>query len=667
MTDNADHLRFRQIHLDFHTHESITGIGADFDADRFADTLQTAHVDSVNLFARCHHGYVYYHSADFADYQHPHLECDLLREQVAACHARDIRTPIYISVQLDAMNAARHPEWLCRTREGKVNIPVGMAGFYNHLCVNSPYRDWLKAFTGEVLRTVDGDGLWFDIVQPQDCFCESCLANMRERGIDPLDEPARHRFACDTILEFQREMTEHVNAIKPGQLVFYNSGHIGPAHRDALPAFSHLELESLPGGAWGYEHFPQTARYARTLGTDFLGMTGKFHTAWGDFHSFKTPESLRYECGMMLAMGGKCCVGDQLHPRGEICPTTYKLIGETYGYVESCEPYCRDVTPAADIAVFTPEAFAGLPLGKTPAERNPASGKGAARLLQELHQQFDMIDADADLSGYRVVILPDHIPADAALAAKLNGFIDSGRSLIVSHRSGLDKQDKFAIPVGAQYDGEQAHEPTFVIPRPALGAELPTTEHVMHQRGAKLTQLSDQAEVLADQAAPYFNRTWAHYCSHRHAPSSGEEAGPAVIDAGRVLYFAHPIFAQYHHNAPPWVRHMLRAALQRKLPEPTLSLRNAPTTLVATVNRQDHPHRSIVHLLHGVPVSNAQSMCTINDELPLSDLAVSLRVDGPVKRVTVQPANVELDFDMQPDCVTFTVPRVGLHTMVVVE
>jgi hypothetical protein len=52
---------FRQVHLDFHTHGSITGIGKDFDPQKFAETL----VNSINLFARCHHGYNYYYNQKF--------------------------------------------------------------------------------------------------------------------------------------------------------------------------------------------------------------------------------------------------------------------------------------------------------------------------------------------------------------------------------------------------------------------------------------------------------------------------------------------------------------------------------------------------------------------------------------------------------------------------
>jgi hypothetical protein len=40
-------LRYRQVHLDFHTLEHIPDIGLHFDAEQFVDTLKRTHVDSV--------------------------------------------------------------------------------------------------------------------------------------------------------------------------------------------------------------------------------------------------------------------------------------------------------------------------------------------------------------------------------------------------------------------------------------------------------------------------------------------------------------------------------------------------------------------------------------------------------------------------------------------
>ena len=86
-------MRYRQIHLDFHTSEHIPGIGADFDAADFVATFQAAHVNSVTLFAKCHHGWSYYPTN--IGQPHPTLaRPDLLGEMVAALSAADIDTPL---------------------------------------------------------------------------------------------------------------------------------------------------------------------------------------------------------------------------------------------------------------------------------------------------------------------------------------------------------------------------------------------------------------------------------------------------------------------------------------------------------------------------------------------------------------------------------------------
>jgi hypothetical protein len=68
----------------------------------------------------------------------------------------------------------------------------------------------------------------------------------------------------------------------------------------------------------------------RTLGIEALGMTGKFHTSWGDFHSLKNQAALDFECSLMLALNAKCSIGDQLHPSGRLDAATYELIGRTF-------------------------------------------------------------------------------------------------------------------------------------------------------------------------------------------------------------------------------------------------------------------------------------------------------------------------------------------------
>ena len=63
-------LRFRQVHLDFHTSENIEGIGADFDPEEFAATVEKARVNSITCFARCHHGWIYFDTKAFPERRH---------------------------------------------------------------------------------------------------------------------------------------------------------------------------------------------------------------------------------------------------------------------------------------------------------------------------------------------------------------------------------------------------------------------------------------------------------------------------------------------------------------------------------------------------------------------------------------------------------------------
>ena len=49
----------KQVHLDFHTSPDIPCIGSRFDKAQFQAALKAGHLDSITVFAKCHHGYCY--------------------------------------------------------------------------------------------------------------------------------------------------------------------------------------------------------------------------------------------------------------------------------------------------------------------------------------------------------------------------------------------------------------------------------------------------------------------------------------------------------------------------------------------------------------------------------------------------------------------------------
>lgn len=665
-------LRFRQVHMDFHTSPHIKNIGVDFDAEEFASTLEKARVNSVTCFARCHHGYMYYDSKQFPEVIHPHLRNkNLLKEQIEACHKRGIRVPIYITVQWDDYIADKHPEWLARDEKGdSIGHPNSdkenaspVIGFYRHLCVNTPYRNYLKAQTQEILETLPVDGLFYDIVNPIECSCNYCKEAMKAEGLNPEDKQERTQYGQRMIDQFKLEMTAFISEYNEECSIFYNRGHISTAHRPTLDAYSHFEVESLPSGDWGYLHFPITARYARNLGLDSLGMTGRFHTMWGDFHSFKNKAALEFESFRSLSLNLKSMIGDQLDPLGKISQPVYDLIGSVYRQIEEKEPWCKGAKHVSDIGVFTPEEYAAA----RSLDGLPAAMMGITRMLEESGHQFDILDSKSDVDNYKVLILPDNIPVNDSFAKKLDDYLAKGGALIVSYQSGLNvEKDDFSISaLGVELVGEAPFSPDFLLPEGKIGQGLPKTEHTMYFKGMQV-RVTDEAEVLVQTMIPYFNRTEETFCSHLHTPSSGKVGYPGVIQNDRSIYFMHPIFGQYNQNAPRWVKQMFLNALDILLPQPLIK-HNGPSTLRVTINEQEREERSVVHLLHYIPERRSQNIEVIEDVIPLHEIQLSVHIPRKVQEVICVPQGETLEFSERNGRIEFTLPKLNGHQMIALQ
>lgn len=653
-------LPFRQIHLDFHTSGLIPNIASEFNPDEFAQVLDLARVNSVTVFARCHHGYVYYPSKVNPERIHPNLNYPtLVQDQIKALHKKGIRAPVYTTIQWDQLSSETQPDWLVLKPDGSPTAGYYEATFQRYLCVNSPYRDFLKDHIKEIFEVMPVDGLFLDIVKTIDCSCQHCRKGMIENGYNPEITEERWEYAKEMMKGFKRDLSQFIREINPECGIFYNQGHVSPDTRDVSDCYSHIEVESLPSGEWGYGHFPAAVRYARTLGHDYLGMTGKFHTEWGDMHSFKNEAALQFECFNMLATGAKCSIGDQLHPNGKISQATYDLIGSVYTRVEKLEPWCNAVKPVVDIGVLNPEEFF---FSVNPAD-GPQYTQGACRLLSELRMQYDVIDTNSRFEDYKLIILPDEIPVNDNLMKRLKAFTESGGAIIGTGKSGLNDSGKYAESLyGVEYQGEAKTAPNYIVPTEVIGKTLPKTEHAMYLQGQAVHVTS--AEVLVDSYHSYFNRTWEHYCSHRQTPCSGELGTPAVTRKDNTIYFMHPLFSQYTESAPKWVKEMLSDAIEILLANPKVILDNSPSSTIASVNYQPEFKREVVHLLHYVPERKSNDVMIVEDIIPLYNLKVKVRNDIRVSSVKIVPSNESLEFEIKNDYIEFTLPKLNGYEVI---
>lgn len=659
-------MRFRQVHLDFHTSEHIPDIGAHFDKAQFQNMLKLGHVDSITVFSKCHHGWAYHPT--LANTQHPNLTFDLLGAQIEAAHEINVKTPVYLSAGLDEKLARKHPEWLIRNaKEETTWVPDFMSAGYHKFCFNSPYLDILVEQIEEVVQSYDADGIFLDIVGVSECYCQNCIRSAQELGINPLDKSAMSLLWEQTYARYTERTNAAVHRYKPNLTIFHNGGHIVKGRRDlAFRNPYHLELESLPTGGWGYDHFPMSARYVQQLGLPFLGMTGKFHLSWGEFGGFKHPNALRYEAALSLANGARCSVGDQLHPDGVMEEATYRLIGEAYREVETKEPWCTEVTNKADIALFSLEAAFHASDNSIPSGHSEGtlSDKGAARMLLEGHYLFDVVDVESDWNAYSVLILPDQVRISDELNKKLNEFIHHGGKVLATGESGLHTSGAgFAIDLGATWVEANPYRPDYFVPAADFG-NLSQTSFVMYGQGQKIE--TSNGETLGLRENPYFNRDVFHFSSHAHTPGDKLNRETAMTNGKAGIYIGWSLFEDYAKKGSLHLRSIVQYALDLLLADRKTLVTTLPAQGVTTIQNQLKDNRLVHHLLYASPVRRGEGVEIIEDIIPLYDIYNEVRLTGGVSGVYLAPQMEQLPFEYKDDIVSYTLPKLLCHQMVVI-
>lgn len=648
----------RTIHLDFHTGPMIPNVGRDFNPDEFARTFKEAHVDSVTVFAMCHHGHLYYDTGHPA--RHPGLPTgmDFLGLQVKALHKAGIRAPIYLSVQCNEYAANEHPDWIALTPElqqVKGNNSAFMAG-WQILDMSSPYQDYLAGILSDVLsRFAPVDGIFMDMCWDQPSCSKWAVAAMLKKGYDPRREDDRARYAREVVYQYMeryRNMVEEAQKKYKSAGIWFNSRPKTNLNIEKK-YLRHVEIEALPTGGWGYTYFPYVARFVRPLGLPTLSHTGRFFKSWGDNSSLKPEMALKYECCQILSQCLSLGVGDLLHPWGVPSKPVYNLIGKVYEYIEKCEPYVEGAKLVSQIAVIVdPE------LGDNPGP----SGIGTVRALQQLCQQFDILPPDAELEQYELVIIPESTKMDNPLKDKLRAYLKSNGSLIVSGPAALDEDCNPAMAeLGFDAHGMSPYSHTFLHADEKVAKGLADYGYVMYEWGFRMTPRPG-ADVMATVGEPFFERDYNHFAGHEYTPEGSISKYAAAVKCGRAITFSVPILEAYGKHAAPNYRTLLGNCINLLIEPMVLS--EGPASLEATVVKRQNA--LIIHLISFCPERRAERLDIVEDPLPLVDMPIAVKIDKKPSKVFLAPVEKVLAFEYHDGYIHTRVTVLDGHAMLVI-
>ncbi|MEG0767431.1 MAG: hypothetical protein RR482_06915, partial [Clostridia bacterium] len=513
----------RHIHFDFHTMPGITNFGEHWDAEAFAQRLADAHVDYINFFAQCNLGFAYFPTKVGIPY--PGLRGDMLGDALAACHRHGIGMTAYINIGLMHEQASRHPEWCRMDKDGAILRGDRVHNnFFRTMCYNAPgYHDYVLALIREIC-SYDIDGLFCDCMHFFPCHCAQCTRDMLALGIDLTDEEAVEAFSRDVMMRISREIKSIVG---PDRYVYFN-GMPYYAYRDLD---THIEIECLPSGGWGYDYLWSHAAYARSITRTLLYMTGRFQASWGDFGGYKGKISIESDLYDGLCNNMMPSVGDHLHPAEIEERDIYRDIGEIYEKLSLYEPYTKGACFVHDIGVLTDSDG---PLGTVYA--------GLARMLLELKQPFNVLHRDMDFSGCKLLILPNEMTVDTALAARLKAFLEGGGRLLSVGAGGLttdrtsfalEAYDATLLGVDTNADGYFTFTQT-----PADCADM---RWATYSGGIRM-RAHCAKDVRAEAVSPYFPKHWDGIHGYFYTPPAQKTGDTAAAVFGNVAHISFDVF-----------------------------------------------------------------------------------------------------------------------------
>lgn len=620
-SESTESLPNRLVHLDFHTSPDIPLVGSAFEAEAFAEKIGDAGIQSLTLFAKCHHGLCYYPTK--AGLQHPGLKGrDLMGEQIEALHRRGIRCPIYLTVGFEEVAAHQHPDWRQLDREGhsiRAKPTMGgegiPGGWYFMNWLHPDYQALIEQQVLELLSNYTVDGFFFDILvfDPEGGWSPEARAFRRKHVLQAPGQTAFDHFLGAAQNAFSTRFSDLVRARRPKASLFYNCGavlttdsRLGIRNREA--AQTHYELESLPGGHWGYHHFPRIGRFVPQLDMPWIGQTGRFQKSWGDYGGLKPDPALEYECFRSQALGGRVAVGDQLYPDGRFDEEALSLIGRVFALVKAAEPFYSGATPSFDTGIFA----TGAPGCDWQGVQRSESG--ALLLSQAARRNPVLLDDRSAFEHLSVVILPDAVVVTDRLAERLRHYHQTGGCLILSHRAGFDATGRWRLDfLPFQPTGSCAFKPTYWRTSPSLSQRWSRTDRVIYSEGMTL-EAGPGCKVLIKRVLPLFQRTDAQFCGHFQAPPREEaEASPALIAGEGFLYFADPIFRDFRQSSQVYLSEIWTAAVEHLLGAPFVKTALPPSIEVIPARRGDD---LLLTLLRYLPVRKALEIDIIDERLP---------------------------------------------------
>jgi len=673
---------WRRAVIDMHIADWDEQFLSRFDPQEYARALVTSKSQSIVCYAQSHVGLFNYPTK--VGQQHRGLGGrNVLGEMIDQCHQHGIHVVLYTSLIFDRTTADNHPDWRMRTWEGKIQGEGGRAGV---LCINSPYREYVRNFVTELCTEFDFEGLRFDMTfWPWICYCPNCQQRFAAevggdvpQTVNWLDEKwvafqrARERW----LVEFAEIATSTVRRHKPAASVEHQSSTYPLNWVFGVTAPLAAQNDFLQGDFYGDQ---LQGSFVRKLLEDLtpnrpFGYETSFSVNLRDHTAMKPAALLEAKASAAIADSAAFIFIDAIDPIGTVNLRAHQRMGNVF---QRLLPYYEHLggERVRDVAIYySPESkFNMAGNGRSIAspdtsDAHTQSSMQVAKRLITAHLPFGVITRHSldQLADLRVLILSNVNMMDEEECAAIREWVRGGGKLLATGGTSLvDKQGRrqadfmLADVFGASIEHADWNDRKHFLAPTDAGAELFPEFDARHPAfctgyGFKVKAHST-ARVLATTSEVWPGTTNDRFSSFHSDPPWKPTDNPELVwntfGQGQALYSS-SLIENLDILPDTFVR------LVRLLHDDYRFAVEAPACVEATLFHQPDRQRYVFCLV------NFQNEMP---NIPIDGIAASLHLPQALIAVKRLPDGHTLETQTIDRRLTFTAPRLETLLMFAVD
>lgn len=639
---------FFGIHFDFHAGPDCKEIGKNTTPEMIERIIDAAQPDYIQIDCKGHPGLSSYPTK--VGNPAPGFVGDPLRVWREVTARRGVALYMHYSGVWDSEAIRQHPDWAAINADGKTN--ANATSFFG------PYSDRLLIPQLRELGSDYGvDGVWVD----GDCWAAvpdyspaALKAFTAATGFQEIPRKAgdSHWFE---FLQFHREayrgylrhFVAEVKRTNPDLQLCSNWSFSDHMPEEVCAPVDWISGDLTPEDAVNSARF--SSRYLARQGKpwDLMPWGFTIHGERRNGSNQKPAVQMQREAAEILAQGGGFESYYGQRRDGSVSTNYLPVLAEVARFCRARQPFCQGATPVPQIALLYSTASHYREINGL-FNRDLSRLSGTLQALLESQQVVDVVGEHAlakRMAEYPLIVIGECDYLEPAFKQQLVRYVENGGNLLIV---GPQAASLFASDLGVTLVAE-ANEARYLIVGDIL---VPTSGQ---HRTAKLEPKAQAFGRMQFDGRPITNNV----DSATQPAASITKLGKGTIAA---TYFS---FSRgYLNQRSPQMRAFLNDLARQLFPQPMVEVKG-PADVDVSINR--FKGKLAINLVN-TSGSHWDTKKPLFDAItPVGPIEVSIRVIVKPAKITLQPEGQALAFEYRDGRARLTMPRLEIHSIVVIE